>query len=168
MNMAFVEMGGLSAISAQPTIAFVDELAYLAPLFNEHSRIPGIVLFVQDKFIHASPCHALPSRASLRPAKPDHVPPRQTTPLPRRRYPYPTSPCQAVPRLARPCPTLPGYTRLNPTPTTSLFHLLKAGDHKPAKLWAIIADANGLARQDKHIVHDFGGNFIINDVDCKG
>ena len=102
MDMTFIKAYRMFAILAQSTITFIDELAYLTPLVNGHSREPGISFVVQDEFIHtiprlARPCRAWPCRAQ----------PSLATPSPQRRYPCLTSPCLAAPGLAKPSPAAP-------------------------------------------------------------
>ena len=174
MDMTFIKAYRMFAILAQSTITFIDELAYLTPLVNGHSREPGISFVVQDEFIHTIPCLATPSHAQPRRAKPGPAPP-----LPQRRYPCLTSPrlatpCPATPSFAPPCPAKPLPQSLfltSPYPTSSnpsvSRHALKFSYYKPAEFRAVVANANGLASQYKYIVHGFKGNLVINDIDCK-
>jgi len=101
MDMTFIKACRMFAILAQSTITFIDELAYLTPLVNGHSREPGISFVVQDEFIHTIPRPAIPYLALPRRAQPCLA-----KPLPQRRYPCLTSPSQAVPSLALPRPAL--------------------------------------------------------------
>ena len=62
MDMTFIKAYRMFAILAQSTITFIDELAYLTPLVNGHSREPGISFVVQDEFIHTIPRPAMPDQ----------------------------------------------------------------------------------------------------------
>ena len=99
MDMTFIKAYRMFAILAQSTITFIDELAYLTPLVNGHSREPGISFVVQDEFIHTIPRLARPGHA-----RPDPAKPHPTSPCPYHKDVIHALPRLALPRRAKPRP----------------------------------------------------------------